>query len=379
MRFSSARCSTVSATIESSWLSSLVECTGARPAGLDRGQAAREAVDFGQQCPAGRRYRVRVAAISRSRLQKPGIALVGGDAHPALAQDVARLCAATVVPTMVSAFADGETRVRIEADVADADLYVVQPTSTPTNERLMTLALIADAARGAGAARVTAVVPYFGYARQDVRKGAGEPRSARVAARLLASSGVDRIVVLELHSPALESAFDLPVVQLEADELMLPVVRSWGVADLTVVSPDAGGLKRAQRYASALAAPLAAVAKTRPRADVAVALQVLGDVRGRACLIVDDMASTGGTIAGAAQALLEAGAKEVNALFVHAVMAPGAVERIAAASVRRIVTTDSVRAAPDPRIQVVPIAPLLARTLARLAGRPTEGMDVQGS
>jgi ribose-phosphate pyrophosphokinase len=320
-----------------------------------------------------------VAAISRSRLQKPGIALVGGDAHPALAQDVARLCAATVVPTMVSAFADGETRVRIEADVADADLYVVQPTSTPTNERLMTLALIADAARGAGAARVTAVVPYFGYARQDVRKGAGEPRSARVAARLLASSGVDRIVVLELHSPALESAFDLPVVQLEADELMLPVVRSWGVADLTVVSPDAGGLKRAQRYASALAAPLAAVAKTRPRADVAVALQVLGDVRGRACLIVDDMASTGGTIAGAAQALLEAGAKEVNALFVHAVMAPGAVERIAAASVRRIVTTDSVRAAPDPRIQVVPIAPLLARTLARLAGRPTEGMDVQGS
>jgi ribose-phosphate pyrophosphokinase len=313
------------------------------------------------------------------RLPKPGIALAAGDAHPQLAQDVARLCAATVVPTTISAFADGETRVRIEADVADADLYVVQPTSTPTNERLMTLALIVEAARGAGAARITAVVPYFGYARQDVRKGAGEPRSARVAARLLASVGVDRIVVLELHSPALESAFDLPVVQLEADELMLPIVRGWGVADLAVVAPDAGGLKRAQRYASALAAPLAVVAKTRPRADVAVALQVLGDVRGRACLIVDDMASTGGTIAGAAQALLAAGAKEVSALFIHAVMAPGAAERISAASVRRIVTTDSVRAAPDPRIQVVPIAPLLARTLARLAGRPTEGTNVQGS
>jgi ribose-phosphate pyrophosphokinase len=156
-------------------------------------------------------------------------------------------------------------------------------------------------------------------------------------------------------------------------------VRGWGVTDLTVVSPDAGGLKRAQRYASALAAPLAAVAKTRPRADVAAALQVLGDVRGRACLIVDDMAATGGTIAGAAQALLEAGAKEVNALFVHAVMAPGAAERIAAASVRRIVTTDSVRAAPDPRIQVVPIAPLLARALERLAGRPMEATDVEGS
>jgi ribose-phosphate pyrophosphokinase len=241
----------------------------------------------------------------------------------------------------------------------------------------MTLALIADAARGAGAARITAVVPYFGYARQDVRKSAGEPRSARVAARLLASAGVDRLVTLELHSPALESAFDFPVVQLEADEVLLPVVRGWGVADLAVVSPDAGGLKRAQRYAAALAAPLAVVAKTRPRADVAVALQVLGDVRGRACLIVDDMASTGGTIASAAQALLAAGAREVNALFVHAVMAPGAAERISAAPVRRIVATDSVSAAPDPRIQIVPIAPLLARTLARLAWRSMEAKDVQ--
>jgi ribose-phosphate pyrophosphokinase len=134
------------------------------------------------------------------------------------------------------------------------------------------------------------------------------------------------------------------------------------------VSPDAGGLKRAQRYATALAAPLAVVAKTRPRPDVAVALQVLGEVAGRPCLIVDDMASTGGTVAGAAQALLQAGAKEVHALFVHAVMAPGALERIAAASVQRVVTTDSIPAVPDPRIQVVPIAPLLARTLVRLAG-----------
>jgi ribose-phosphate pyrophosphokinase len=303
---------------------------------------------------------------------QPAIALIAGDAHPALAEALARLCGGTWVPTTIAAFADGETRVRIDGDVDGADLYIVQPTSTPVSERLITLALIADAARGAGAARVTAVVPYFGYARQDVRKGTGEPRSARVAARLLAAAGVDRIVVLELHSPALESAFDLPVVQLDADELLLPVVRGWGVDDLAVVSPDAGGLKRAQRYAAALAAPLAVVAKTRPRADVAAALQVLGDVRGRACLIVDDMASTGGTIAGAAQALLEAGAKEVNALFVHAVMAPGAVERIAGAKVRRMVTTDSVGAAPDPRIQIVPIAPLVARTLLGLAGRSRE-------
>jgi len=295
-----------------------------------------------------------------------GIALLAGNAHPELAEAVARLCGATRVPVSIGAFADGETRIRIDGDIAGADLYILQPTSAPTNERLMTLALLADAARGAGAARITAVVPYFGYARQDVRKTPGEPRSARLAARLLADAGIDRLVALELHSPALESAFDMTFVHLEADELMLPAVRGWEVPALTIVSPDAGGLKRAQRYAIALAVPLGVVAKTRPAPDVAVAAGVLGDVRGRSCLIVDDMASTGGTIAGAAQALLAAGAREVHALFVHAVMAPGALERIRAASVGRILTTDSVPGA-APTIERVSIAPLLARTLGRLA------------
>jgi len=304
------------------------------------------------------------------------IALVPGDAHPALARAIAALAGATLVPTLVSAFADGESQVRIEANVQDADLYIVQPTSTPTNERLMTLALLAEAARAAGAGRVTAVVPYFGYARQDVRNAVGEPRSAQLAARILRCAGVDRIVALELHTPALESAFEMPLVHLRADELMLPAIRSLGLSGLTVVSPDAGGLKRAQRYATALAAPLAVVAKTRPGADAAVALQVLGEVRGRACLIVDDMASTGGTVAGAARALLETGAAQVHALFVHAVMAPGALERICAASVRTIITTDSVPSAPDRRLHVVPIAPLIAQTLVRLAGRAISRMEV---
>ena len=310
------------------------------------------------------------------------MALVPGDAHPELAHGIAALLDATLARTLISAFADGETRVRIETDVQDADVYIVQPTSAPTNERLMTLALLAEAARAAGAARITAVVPYFGYARQDARNNAGEPRSAQLAARVLRCAGVERVVTLDLHSPALESAFEMPLIHLRADDLMLPAIRSCGFSQLTVVSPDAGGLKRAQRYAAALAAPLAVVAKTRPRADVAVALQVLGEVRGRACLIVDDMASTGGTIVGAAHALLGAGAAAVHALFIHAVMAPGALERICAASVRTIMTTDSVRIAPDPRVHTVPIAPLLAQTLGRLAGRGklrTEVPDVQES
>jgi ribose-phosphate pyrophosphokinase len=302
-------------------------------------------------------------------LRKAGIVLIAGDAHPQLADEIARLAGAVPIRASVSAFADGETRVRIDADVQDADTYIVQPTCTPTNERLMTLALMADAARCAGAARITAVLPYFGYARQDVMNTPGESRSAQFAARLLRTAGIDRTVVVDLHSPALESAFEMPLVHLRADELMVPVVREWGVSDLTIVSPDAGGLKRAQRYASMLAAPVAVVAKTRPAPDMAAALHVLGDVRGRSCLLVDDMASTGRTLVGAAEALMQAGAGEIHALFIHAVMAPGALERIRASPVRHIVTTDSVPSAAGAKLQVVSVAPLLAGAVKRLAGR----------
>jgi ribose-phosphate pyrophosphokinase len=287
-------------------------------------------------------------------------ALIAGDAHPELAREIARQAGIAQAAVSISAFADGETRVRIEDDMRGADVVIVQPLSAPANERLVALALIADAARAAGAARVSAVIPYFAYARQDVRKHPGEPRSAQLAARLLATAGIERVIALELHSPALESAFPMPLVHLQADELLMPVARGRGYA---IVSPDAGGLKRAQRYAAALGAPLAVVAKARTGPDVAAPLQVLGEVRGQACLVVDDMASTGRTIAGAAQALAAAGAREVHAMFVHAVMAPGALERIRAAGVRSIVTTDSVRVLAEPGVEVVSTAPLFVRTL----------------
>jgi ribose-phosphate pyrophosphokinase len=298
--------------------------------------------------------------------------LIAGDAHPALGRRVAEITGAALVPIALAAFADGETLVRIEGEVAGADLYIVQPTSSPVNEHLVALALIADAARSAGAARLTAVMPYFGYARQDARKSAGEPRSAQMASRILECAGIDRLVALELHSPALDSAFRIPLVHLDADEAVFPLIREWRLPDLTVVSPDAGGLKRAQRYASALGAPLAVIAKTRPQPDAAVALAVLGDVRGRSCLIVDDLASTGGTIAAGAQALRREAAASVHAFFVHAVMAPTALEIMRAAGVQRIGVTDSV--APVKGTQagmpaVAEIAPLLARAVARLAGR----------
>jgi ribose-phosphate pyrophosphokinase len=145
------------------------------------------------------------------------VLVLAGDANPELAREVARLCGAEMRPVAIGAFADGETRIRIEGEVQDRDLYVIQPTCPPTNERLMTLALICEAAQAAGAARITALIPYFGYARQDVRKASGEPRSARLAAKLLSLAGVNRVVALELHSPALESAFDVPLIHLQAD------------------------------------------------------------------------------------------------------------------------------------------------------------------
>jgi ribose-phosphate pyrophosphokinase len=188
-----------------------------------------------------------------------------------------------------------------------------------------------------------------------------------VAARLLAAVGLDHLVTLDLHAPALESAFPMPVTHLRAEQALLPRIKEWQLPDLTVVAPDAGGLKRGQRYAAALSAELAVIAKARPRADVAAHLQVLGQVKGRTCLLVDDLASTGRTLAGAAEALRQAGAREVHAAFTHAVMAPEAKDRLLSAALGRIVTSDSIPVVEHPRFEVVRIAPLLAQAVRDLS------------
>jgi ribose-phosphate pyrophosphokinase len=296
------------------------------------------------------------------------VQLIAGNAHPGLAQNLACELKLPLVSAEVGAFADGEIRVRVSQDVRDAAVFLVQPTCPPVNDHLMVLALLADAVRAAGAARVVGIVPYFGYARQEVRGRPGDPRSAQVVGRLLDSVRLDHLVTLDLHAPALESALPMPATLLHAEDVFLPRVERWGIRDLVVVSPDAGGMKRAQRFALAVNAGLAVIAKDRPRPDVAVPLQILGEVEGRACLVVDDMASTGRTLAGAADALRQAGAKEVHTLFTHPVMAPGAMDRIVAARFGRVLTTDSIPVSGDPWLEVVPIAPLLARTVRHLLG-----------
>jgi ribose-phosphate pyrophosphokinase len=294
------------------------------------------------------------------------IRLLSGSAHPALGERLSPELDLPLHSAAIDAFADGETHVHIGADVRDATVLVVQPTSPPVNDRLMTLALLVDAARAAGAAVVVAVVPYFGYARQDRRERVGDPRSAQVAARLLASVGVDHLVTLDLHSAALESAFPMPTTLIEADEVLGPAVRAWRLHDLTIVSPDAGGIKRAQRVAAQLNAQTALVTKMRSGADLAAAQQVLGDVRRRTCVLVDDLASTGRTLAGAACALRDAGSGPVFAAFTHQVLAPEALERLNAAPIEGILTTDSIPAAPHPRIETVSCVPALARALREM-------------
>lgn len=295
--------------------------------------------------------------------------LISGNAHPALCQALAGQLAIPYASAEVTAFADGETRVHVDQDVRDASVFILQPTCPPVNDHLMVLALLADAVRAAGAAKVTALVPYFGYARQELRSRPGDPRSAQVASRLLGFVGIDHLVTFDLHAPALESVLPMPTTVLRAEDVFLPEIKSWKLTNLVVVAPDAGGMKRAQRYATALGWPMAVVIKQRPRADVATALQVLGDVHGQVCLIVDDMSSTGNTLASAGEALRRAGAREIRAVVTHPVMATGAETRLSEAQFAALLTSDSIPSTGTVWSQIVSIAPLLAQTVRYLTGQ----------
>jgi ribose-phosphate pyrophosphokinase len=300
---------------------------------------------------------------------RSSVVLISGDAHSALATAIAEDLNLNLAKSEVATFADGETHVCIAADLRNATTVVVQPTSPPVNDRLIALGLLADAAVAAGAARVVAVVPYFGYSRQEQRSAVGEPRSARLAARFLGMAGVDHLVTLDLHAPALESALPMPVTHLQPDDLFLSVIRDWEAPDLTIVAPDAGGLKRAQRIAGKLGAKLAVVTKTRPARDVAAPSTLLGDARGQECVIIDDMASTGRTLASAAEVLQDAGAQSVHALFTHPVMTEGALEKLLAAPIQRLVTTNSIPTPDHPQLQIVSTASLLAEAVRCVIGQ----------
>jgi ribose-phosphate pyrophosphokinase len=290
-----------------------------------------------------------------------------GNANPVLAGKICGALGCTPGSVSVKTFSDGEIHLQVQENVRGADCFVVQPTCTPVDHNLMELLLMMDALKRASAARITAVLPYYGYARQDRKDRPRMPISARLVANLIQTSGADRVLSLDLHAAQIQGFFDVPVDHLFAAPVMIEYFDSIGRRDLTVVSPDAGGVERARAFAKRLNAPLAIIDKRRTDVNVAEVMHIIGDVEGRHCLIVDDLIDTAGTLVKAAEALLEQGARSVTACATHAVLSGEAVERIEASKILEVVVTNSIplseEASRCSRIKTLSVAPLLARAI----------------
>ena len=266
-----------------------------------------------------------------------------GNANPILASSVADLLGLPVSKSLVSKFSDGETRVEIQENVRGRDVFIIQSTCPPTNDNLMELVLMVDALRRASAARVTAVVPYFGYARQDRRvKSSRVSISARVIADQLATIGVDRVLTVDIHAEQIQGFFAIPVDNIYGTPILLDYIEKKIKEDVVVVSPDIGGVVRARAMAKSLACDLAIIDKRRPKAGVAEVMNLIGDVTGKHAIIVDDMVDTGGTLCKAAQALCDKGALKVTACCVHPILSGNALENISNSVLEQLLVLDSI-------------------------------------
>src|SRR5437764_3632061 len=265
-----------------------------------------------------------------------------GNANPALAAEICYELGCQLAAVTVKQFSDGEVHLQIQENVRGADVFVVQPTCTPVDRHIMELLLMIDALKRASAARITAVLPYYGYARQDRKDKPRMPISARLIANLIQRAGADRVLTLDLHAAQIQGFFDVPVDHLFAAPVMIEYFDSIGRRDMTVVSPDAGGVERARAFAKHLQAPLAIIDKRRTDVNVAEVMHIIGDVDGQHCLIVDDLIDTAGTLVKAAEALLKQGARSVRACATHAVLSGPAVERIESSEIKEVIVTNSI-------------------------------------
>ena len=296
-----------------------------------------------------------------------------GNAHPRLASQIASHLQLPLGQAVVDRFSDGEVMVELMENVRGRDVFIVQPTCYPTNDNIMELLVIADALRRSSAVRVTAVVPYFGYSRQDRRpRSARVPISAKVVANMITSVGVDRVLTVDLHADQIQGFFDIPVDNIYATAIMLNDIRAQNFGnELMVVSPDVGGVVRARALAKRLDdAELAIIDKRRPAPNQAKVMHVIGDVEGQHCIVVDDMVDTAGTLCLAAQALKEEGAASVRAYCTHAVLSGPAVQNIRASALDELVVTDTIPLQPEaaacPTIRQIGVAGLLAETMRRI-------------
>jgi ribose-phosphate pyrophosphokinase len=300
------------------------------------------------------------------------IKLVAGNSNRALAEAIAAWLALPMTKAVVRRFADMEVFVEIQENVRGADVFVVQSTSYPANDHLMELLIIIDALRRASARRITAVIPYFGYARQDRKAGPRTPISAKLVANLITRAGADRVMTLDLHAGQIQGFFDIPTDNLFASPVMVRDIREkFDLSKVMVVSPDVGGVVRARGLAKRINAPLAIIDKRRERAGESEVMNVIGDCAGYTCILVDDIVDSGGTLVNAADALLANGATDVYAYISHGVLSGGAVARITASKLKELVITDSIQPTEAMRvarnIRVLSIATLMGDAIGRIA------------
>jgi ribose-phosphate pyrophosphokinase len=298
--------------------------------------------------------------------------LLAGNSNRPLADAIAAFLGLPLTNATVQRFADMEVFVEIHENVRGEDVFLIQSTSYPANDNLMELLVCIDALKRASARRITAVVPYYGYARQDRKPGPRTPISAKLVANLITVAGANRVLTMDLHADQIQGFFDIPVDNLYASPLMAADLREhYDPADLVIVSPDVGGVGRARGIAKRLDAQLAIVDKRRERAGVSEVVNVIGDVAGRLCVLVDDIVDSGGTLCNAAEALLEAGATRVVAYVTHGVLSAGAVGRIAASRLETLVITDSIRATEAvrvaDRIREITVAQLIGEAIRRIS------------
>jgi ribose-phosphate pyrophosphokinase len=295
-----------------------------------------------------------------------------GNAHPGLAADVVKHLNIQIGRAKVGRFSDGEVMVEILENVRGRDVFVLQTICSPTNDNLMELLVMVDSLKRASAGRVTAAIPYMGYARQDRRPSSARvPITAKVVANMMTSVGVDRVLTMDLHSEQIQGFFDIPVDNIYSGPILLGDVWKRGFKDLVVVSPDVGGVVRARALAKRLEADLAIIDKRRPRPNVATVMNIIGDIEDRSCVIIDDMVDTANTLCEAAAALKERGAQKVLAYCTHPVLSGKAVERIANSALDEIVVTDTIPLSGEARackkIRVLTVAGLLAETMRRIS------------
>ena len=306
----------------------------------------------------------------KERYTDPKLKIFALNSNRPLAQKIADEVGVELGKLSVDRFSDGEIQINIEESVRGDNVYVIQPTSAPVNDNLMELMIMIDALRRASANTINVVLPYYGYARQDRKARSREPITAKLVANMLQNSGVTRIVALDLHAAQIQGFFDIPVDHLMGAPLLADYFINEGVAaNAVVVSPDHGGVTRARALAEFLKAPIAIIDKRRPRPNVAKIMNIIGDVKGKKCIMIDDMIDTAGTISKGAQALMDAGAEEVYASATHAVLSGPAIERLDNSPLKQVVVTDSIQLPDEKQIDKivqVSVAPLIGAAIKRI-------------